>query len=207
MGILEWFRKRGKTERSVPEDICKLSAQVGFDEEVVELLKREARGSLHRLTGFTEDGSEESAAGVAALIKDMIDFDGIMRLQSSLIPRGYFAFHSRQPHFGPDAIAMIHSANPYDALKIKATNGINYGVETSDIITKLTQWQQQFSFTIVGVDYDLVEIILDTLPSDVDAFAQEVYEFCPDIVEQGTDTVEALVEDIKTKKFLFLWWD
>lgn len=34
-----------------------------------------------------------------------------------------------------------------------------------------------------------------------------MYEFCPDIVEQGTESIEELVEEIKKTKKLFLWWD
>jgi hypothetical protein len=35
----------------------------------------------------------------------------------------------------------------------------------------------------------------------------EVYEFCPDVVDQGTDTVEGLESEIKKSGTIFLWWD
>jgi len=37
--------------------------------------------------------------------------------------------------------------------------------------------------------------------------ASEVYAFCPDIVEQGTKTVEQLEKEIKDTGRIFLWWD
>ena len=47
------------------------------------------------------------------------------------------------------------------------------------------------------------------LPSnqEMQSFAQEMYEFCPDIVEQGTGSIEELIEEIKETKKLALWWD
>ncbi|MGQ0423169.1 DUF4253 domain-containing protein, partial [Bacillus sp. HC-Mk] len=54
-----------------------------------------------------------------------------------------------------------------------------------------------------------VDAIFSALPTDeeMQSFAQEMYEFCPDIVEQGTESIEELVEEIKKTKKLFLWWD
>ena len=44
------------------------------------------------------------------------------------------------------------------------------------------------------------------LPTDAEmqSFAQEMYEFCPDIVEQGTESIEELVEEIKKTKSFFM---
>ena len=45
------------------------------------------------------------------------------------------------------------------------------------------------------------------LPSDLDAFSEEVYEFCPDSVDQGVGEVENLKELIKEMNGIWLWWD
>ena len=39
------------------------------------------------------------------------------------------------------------------------------------------------------------------------AFANEVYEFCPDIVDQGVGDVEKLAAGIAATKEVYLWWD
>ena len=44
-------------------------------------------------------------------------------------------------------------------------------------------------------------------PADWMALAREVYEFCPDIVDQGTETVERLAYEMRVTNELFLWWD
>jgi hypothetical protein len=45
------------------------------------------------------------------------------------------------------------------------------------------------------------------LPADTQAFARDVYEFCPDIVDQGVGSVEAQEESIRDSGQVYLWWD
>ena len=44
-------------------------------------------------------------------------------------------------------------------------------------------------------------------PDNWGAFAQEVYEFCPDIVDQGVGDVGALAEILDDTRRVYLWWD
>jgi hypothetical protein len=61
----------------------------------------------------------------------------------------------------------------------------------------------------VGAGYDWIDANFIVLLTDQEmkSFAQEMYEFCPDIVEQGTGSIEELIEEIKETKKLALWWD
>ncbi|MCC2540233.1 DUF4253 domain-containing protein [Bacillus thuringiensis] len=97
----------------------------------------------------------------------------------------------------------------FDILAIQPTNGVNYEVSNKDVIFKLRKWNDRYPFIIISADYDWVDTIFSVLPTDAEmqSFAQEMYEFCPDIVEQGTESIEELVEEIKKTKKLFLWWD
>ena len=42
---------------------------------------------------------------------------------------------------------------------------------------------------------------------DAHNLAQRMYEFCPDIVDQGRGDVEALAESLARSDDLFFWWD
>jgi hypothetical protein len=88
------------------------------------------------------------------------------------------------------------------------TNGDNYDVSTKDIIARLKKWQKLCSFRIGDVDYNTVTLKFDTLPKDLDAFVQDAYDLCPDLVQMDEDTDLALLKKSlpKTKK-LMLWWD
>ena len=41
----------------------------------------------------------------------------------------------------------------------------------------------------------------------MDAFANEVYEFCPDAVDQGVGSIDELKKAITEMQGLWLWWD
>lgn len=73
----------------------------------------------------------------------------------------------------------------FKSLKKIGTTGINYGVSTSDIIKRLEKWDKLYGVDLNAAEDDSVDITLQNLPDDIDAFAAEVYEFCPDTVDQG----------------------
>ncbi len=39
------------------------------------------------------------------------------------------------------------------------------------------------------------------------ALAKRMYEFCPDIVDQGVGDVKALAEELRKSSAFFFWWD
>jgi hypothetical protein len=84
--------------------------------------------------------------------------------------------------------------SPFHLLREAETNGANFDLETEDIIARLQQWQTLCSYRILGAEADTVEIEFDTLPKDMDAFVKQLYDFCPDLVDQGTGCVGDLVE-------------
>ncbi len=49
-----------------------------------------------------------------------------------------------------------------------------------------------------------VEWLRATLWEDL---AERMYEFCPDIVDQGVGDVDALAESLAESDHLFFWWD
>lgn len=86
-------------------------------------------------------------------------------------------------------------------------DGINYDLETEDIIAQLKVWDARFGIESVAVDGQSFTIQLRTLPEDVLAFAEEVAAFCPDTIMQGFDSPEALAEDIAETHEVYFWWD
>ncbi len=87
-----------------------------------------------------------------------------------------------------------HANDPFDQIRRAGTNGANYDLGTDDVIERLTRWQSLCVFTITNAKSDAVDIIFSTLPNDMDAFARDLHEFCPDLVDQGTGCVHELVE-------------
>ena len=79
----------------------------------------------------------------------------------------------------------------FDILREKQTNGINYGRSNDDVITTLEQWDSLYGATVTNAEHDSVNVKFDRLPDDIHQFAAEVYEFCPDTVDQGTGLYDA----------------
>lgn len=74
------------------------------------------------------------------------------------------------------------------------TNGINCDIETEDIVNKLIDWSTRFKFEVLDVDDATVEIKLESLPDNLTDFCQEVYEFCPDTIDQGYGCIVDMIE-------------
>ncbi|MDB6111870.1 MAG: hypothetical protein JWR69_3620 [Pedosphaera sp.] len=86
------------------------------------------------------------------------------------------------------------SNDEYAVLRESETNGANYDLDTPDIIARLKQWKTLCSFRIMGAESDTVDIEFETLPKEMDAFVKDLYDFCPDLVDQGTGCVGEMVE-------------
>jgi len=125
----------------------------------------------------------------------------------------------------------------FELIRKAETGAPNFDMDTQAIIARLQQWQALCKFRINRAEGDTIEINFDTLPADMDAFVKDLYDFCPDLVDQGTGCVAEMIEEmdevppamqklvegidfadenygleilkreIQSKKSLQLWWD
>ncbi len=62
----------------------------------------------------------------------------------------------------------------------------NDDLDTDAIVERLMQWDERFGINLADVRSDgSFTVQFDRLDDDVEAFAREIYAFCPDIVDQG----------------------
>lgn len=83
----------------------------------------------------------------------------------------------------------------YRRIQQQQTDAINYDLFTEDIIARLKTWESLCRFSLGDVQPDCVEVEFETLPVDLDAFAREVADFCPDIISQGFEMWKELVAE------------
>ncbi len=180
-----------------------LAQQVGFETDALLAVKQETTNALAALKD-----PEGKTIGVQSDVAQDEATDIVGALRRTLEPMGYLAFQSEM-NFGsePDRIGIIKSTDQYDILRSRQTDGINYGLTNEAVVAKLQEWEAKSAFQIIGADFDWVEVEFETVPEDIDAFAREVYDFCPDTVDQGVESVQALGTAIEKEKTLFLWWD
>jgi Domain of unknown function (DUF4253) len=72
----------------------------------------------------------------------------------------------------------------FEILREHGTSAPSYEMDTDDIIATLSKWDTECGITVSEVGADRFMIQLQILPTDLDGFANELYAFCPNIVEQ-----------------------
>jgi hypothetical protein len=113
---------------------------------------------------------------------------------------------SRQKSRGVE-LAVAEGKDQFDILRVAATDGTNYDLNTEAIIKELAAWDREFGIDIWQAETDTIQLRLKKQPKDTLAFAKRVYKFCPDIVDQGTGSVEELARLIARANAVSLWWD
>lgn len=76
----------------------------------------------------------------------------------------------------------------------RRTNGINCGITTDDVVRMLADWDQRFGIELSDVAGDRLVVRFAKLPEDLAPFAREIYEFCPDVVDQGFGCMDDMVD-------------
>ena len=82
----------------------------------------------------------------------------------------------------------------FTVIKEQNTNGANYEITNDDILKKLEHWDSQYGIEISDVAADRVLVTFNSLPTDVEALAKDIYEFCPDVIEQHFGVMDEMVE-------------
>ncbi|HET7317730.1 MAG TPA: DUF4253 domain-containing protein [Nitrospirota bacterium] len=179
-----------------------------FDRQVAILVKEVTSEHIQRLVGYDENDYQIIAPGIAVAVPEDKTDRILAQLRRKLVPLRYLPFVVEMNEgLKRDKIGIIKGTDQYEILRIMHTNGDQYDISNEDLIERLKEWEKITPFTIIGADGDWVELEFRTLPKDLKAFAEEVYEFSPEAVEQGAGSVEELMKEIKKTNRLFLSWD
>jgi Domain of unknown function (DUF4253) len=72
------------------------------------------------------------------------------------------------------------------------------------------KWFERYGAKLEGMTRDILTFNVANPPStreDAIKLAEEQFLYCPDIVEQGTETIDALASSLLNNKTWFFWWD
>ena len=185
-----------------------LCAQIGFEPDVFLLVKDYVPGQIHRLSGYDQNGYQIVVNGITFSVPEQDAGRVLAVLRQRLQPRKYLAFLiAVNEGIRTEEIGILKGTDPYEILRVMQTNGEEYEITTEDIIERLKEWEKRYPFEIIGAENEWVEIEFRTVPQDLKVFAQEVYDFCPDTVEQDAGSIEELAREIARTKRLTLWWE
>ncbi len=72
----------------------------------------------------------------------------------------------------------------YQQVREVGTNGDNYDLSTEDLIEQFQYWDAQYGIELSDIEFDTVTVTFNDLPEDLTELAVEIYEFCPDVIDQ-----------------------
>ncbi len=176
------------------------------------------KGLLKQVTGgnikdymHVDFGRQKKPGVQSVLIAEDKSLSFLVKVRQKL-PQGFAAFLGTDQWLGDDRfdgveLIVVETRDQLDFLRWAESDGINYDLDTEDIIAKLQSYHDQFGINILQAATDTVVFRLLALPDDLMAFAHDLYEFCPDIVDQGCGSVAKLADIVDRTQKVFLWWD
>ena len=206
MGILSFF---GCEAKDLSPKETELVNKLDFNIELMKELKKDTKSELIQLPAIDKETSDvlnEFYSGIHSSVSEEKANSIVKKLKEKFRTKGYliFVFNGEDDS---KSIGVIKGENDLDILLYRRTNGINHDYENEDIVSKISEWNNKFGLTVIGCGRDWLELEFKKLPADLDAFSEEVYEFCPDSVDQGVGEVENLKLMIKEMNGIWLWWD
>ena len=186
-----------------------LIKKLNFDTELMRLVKNETGNDLTQLSSIDNETGEISSGLYNGIFsKTLIDdnYTIVKKLKDKFKQKGYLIFTFIDEKDEPK-IAVIKGTDELDIVRYRRTDGINYNLENIDVVEKLEKWKSKNDLNILVCGRDWLQFEFKTLPSDLDAFANDAYQFCPDIVDQGVGDINNLKSAVKEMNGLYLWWD
>jgi hypothetical protein len=204
--LAAWLLPGPAAQAATPEQQV-LARQAGLDDDTVQAVAGTGTG-LHRLVGADANGMERPARGLTVEVPS-----GRAAAEAELLRRrlgpGHVVWVSQRRHGidrQPDHVSVIRADDPLEPLRVMNTSGPNYHLSARRVVAKVRDWDRRYGVQLVGAGFDWLEARLRRLPENLRAFAVEVYEFCPDVVNE-VQTVDRLALEIQLTRSLYLWWD
>jgi len=129
-------------------------------------------------------------------------------LQKRFLERGCFVY---EPHscFGndPERLSVAPTTDKYEVIALHQTNGCNYDISPVYVVKWLKELEQTQPFILTCIKHDTLSGRFLTPIQDPEGLAQRMYDFCPDIVDQGCGSLAELTNILRSSDDLYFWWD
>jgi hypothetical protein len=145
-----------------------LCTQIGFEQDVLLLVKDVVPGQIHRLAGYDQDGYQIVVNGITFSVPEQDAGRVLTVLRQRLQSKKYQAFLiAVNEGIRTEEIGILKGTDPYEILRVMQTNGEEYEITTEDIIERLKEWEKRYPFEIIGAENEWVEIEFRTVPQDL----------------------------------------
>ncbi len=128
------------------------------------------------------------------------------------LPSGYVAFIGTTHWLGtfkPHGVELVvgPGESQFEIVRHAKSDACNYDLTNENLIERLQKYDKEFGIDITHAETDTIDFELLRVPDNITLFTEDLYEFCPDLVDQGCGSVSALVEEIRRTRRIQLWWD
>jgi hypothetical protein len=161
----------------------------------------------------TRDFGRDRNPGARSVVVTKTNARQVLRQIRAELGRGLIAFIGTtrwlgdEDHADGEEIVVASGNSQFDILRVAQSDAVNYGMVTEDLIKKLSDYDRAYGIDIFHAETDTIEFRFSKLPGDMRGFCEDLYKFCPDIVDQGVGSVEGLENEIRRTQEVFLWWD
>lgn len=108
-------------------------------------------------------------------------------------------------------LGLVAVERPADAPAVIGWTGpINYYNDVGPLTVVLRSWEDRYDAVVVGLGFDTLSMVARRPPQTEDeaaALAAEHFAACPDLVLQGTETIENYASLLRGQVTWAFWWD
>jgi hypothetical protein len=131
----------------------------------------------------------------------------------SMQPTSEFTTHldilSRKPY--PEVlIGLVPTPDPWEVPAWLYTGGWNACPEAEVHIRLMETWFVRYGAELVGLTHDVIELAIARPVQEIEEareLALTQYAYCPDIIDQGVQTIENLAQTLLGSSVWYFWWD
>jgi len=103
---------------------------------------------------------------------------------------------------GDDCLALLPTADLYEAVAAVGTNAANYGRGSAGVIAGLTEIERECPFVLTAIAFDRVEGYFLSTPKSPTRLARKLYDLNDDI-----GPIDQVAQKLRKDRRLYLWWD
>lgn len=106
-------------------------------------------------------------------------------------------------------LALVPCREPWEVPAVLGYGDWNACPRPAEHVAVLREWNAKHGAVPLAMGSDTIELLVRPidLPAEAKRIAIEQFAYCPDIVDQGVGTVEALAASLLGASVWFFWWD
>lgn len=173
-----------------------------YREKMLALPLQDGKAVLAEMTGLRrEEASEDEREWEEEILGEMEGGEVNDRFS------GIWDFGTRKTL--PLILAEIPVEHPWEVFAYLPFGGWNECPDTPELMAAAKYWYEKYGAVPAVMTHDVLEFDLPAPISCEQAMelALQQYGFCPDIVDQGVETVGALADMLRKSKKWYFWWD